>query len=672
LEETPLVRISTFPGSFLLRFSSILAIMALLVTGIVQTALPAAAQVNPPPVAVNDTANTFKDTPVTISVLANDTGALYASNVTAPLHGTWAYGTSANNTIVYTPASGYVGADSFTYRAFDGQQYSLPATVAVSVLPAVAPSIQLSPVIATVPEGNDAPFIAVALGQPAPSVQWQRSTDNGSTWPAAASGDVTNIPVSGGTSTTLVVRQTALSDNGTLYRAYFYNTGGNVTSTAATLVVLRRVTPSVTVSNKVYDGTISATILTRTLSGVVGSDNVTLIGGTATFATASVGNNKTVTVIDLRLDGPSAVNYALSSTTATATAAITSKTVTPNVTVYSKVYDGNNSATIATRTLAGAVGGDDVALTGGTATFDTANIGNNKTVTVTGLDLSGSSKGNYSLSSANLTTIASITAQQVPSGGGGGGGGGPSMIPVALTGLTGSLTINIAGSALSTAVLTNSAHNVTFTIPAGTTLRSSGGSPLTAITLGTASNVPATPQGKFIILPQEFGPDGATFDPPITLTLNYVDGDIPSGASEQSLVIVFWNGTAWVEVPGTVDAAGNTVTAPITHFSLHAVMGTAPVPPPSTTSPPTTTPPASTTPPATTPPTTSPPTTTPPPTSPAATSAPPTVTSSSTAPTTTRTVVEKIEPNWPGIAVAIVVVVAVAVATMLVVIRRRG
>ena len=81
-------------------------------------------------------------------------------------------------------------------------------------------------------------------------------------------------------------------------------------------------TPTVTAANKAYDGTVSATLTSCTLTGVIGGDVVTCTG-TAAFATASVGAGKTVTVSGLTLSGAAAGNYALASTTATTTAAIT-------------------------------------------------------------------------------------------------------------------------------------------------------------------------------------------------------------------------------------------------------------------------------------------------------------------------------------------------------------
>ena len=51
--------------------------------------------------------------------------------------------------------------------------------------------------------------------------------------------------------------------------------------------------------------------------------------------------------------------------------------------------------------------GDTVAYTGGSAAFDTKNVGNAKTVSATGLSLSGRDAGNYTVNSS-ATTVASI------------------------------------------------------------------------------------------------------------------------------------------------------------------------------------------------------------------------------------------------------------------------
>ena len=190
----------------------------------------------------------------------------------------------------------------------------------------------------------------------------------------------------------------------------------SLTSTSATTtanISALAITGAITASNKTYDTGTTATIAGRTLTGVLGSDVVTLSGGTATFATKTVATGKTVTATGLSLTGTDAANYALASTTATTTANITALTVTGAITASNKVYDAGTSATIAGRTLTGALGGDVVSLTGGTATFADKAAATGKTITATGLSLTGTDAANYSLASSTVTTTASITALTV-------------------------------------------------------------------------------------------------------------------------------------------------------------------------------------------------------------------------------------------------------------------
>ena len=90
-----------------------------------------------------------------------------------------------------------------------------------------------------------------------------------------------------------------------------------------TLLSVTTVTGTVTVANKVYDGTTKATIIGYSLSGVPAGDVVSLTGGTATFATSAVGAGIKVTVTGLILSGANANLCTLASTTVYATANIT-------------------------------------------------------------------------------------------------------------------------------------------------------------------------------------------------------------------------------------------------------------------------------------------------------------------------------------------------------------
>jgi hypothetical protein len=132
----------------------------------------------------------------------------------------------------------------------------------------------------------------------------------------------------------------------------------------------KTLTPAITASDKTYDGTSAATI-SCTLTGVIGTDVVTC-SGTGAFDTAAVGTGKTVTSSNLVLGGALAGNYALSASTATATANITAATLTPAITASNKTYDGTAAAAIAC-TLTGAIG-TDVVTCSGTGTFDTAAV----------------------------------------------------------------------------------------------------------------------------------------------------------------------------------------------------------------------------------------------------------------------------------------------------------
>ncbi len=98
-----------------------------------------------PPVAVADTASTLENQAVTISVLSNDTdssGTIVPSSVavsTAASHGTAA--AQSNGTIIYTPTSGYVGTDTFSYTVSDSLgDTSSPATVTITISSPVPPT----------------------------------------------------------------------------------------------------------------------------------------------------------------------------------------------------------------------------------------------------------------------------------------------------------------------------------------------------------------------------------------------------------------------------------------------------------------------------------------------------------------------------------------------------
>lgn len=88
--------------------------------------------VNDPPVANDQLVSTQQDTRLNITLTASDVDndSLTYSVVTSPTNGSLS-GTAPN--LVYAPNSGYIGPDSFTFWAHDGQADSNLATVSITV-----------------------------------------------------------------------------------------------------------------------------------------------------------------------------------------------------------------------------------------------------------------------------------------------------------------------------------------------------------------------------------------------------------------------------------------------------------------------------------------------------------------------------------------------------------
>ena len=173
--------------------------------------------------------------------------------------------------------------------------------------------------------------------------------------------------------------------------------------------------------SKVYDANTTATLAAGnyTLGTILGSDVVS-VSGTGAYDTKNVGTGKTVTATGLVLSGADAGNYVLTSTTASNTiGTITAASLTAGLTgTVSKVYDTNTTAPLAAGNYTlGTILGSDVVSVSGTGAYDTKNVGTGKTVTATGLVLSGADAGNYVLTSTTASnTIGTITAASLTAG----------------------------------------------------------------------------------------------------------------------------------------------------------------------------------------------------------------------------------------------------------------
>jgi len=106
---------------------------------------------------------------------------------------------------------------------------------------------------------------------------------------------------------------------------------------------------------------------------------------------------------------------------------------------------------------------------------------------------------------------------------------------------------------------------------------------LSTITISNQTDWPPVPEDYDIIgTAYEFQPAGAKFAPTLSLTLSYVDNDVPQYLSEEDVYIAYYDTTAenWATLTSQVDTQNNIVTAPVSHFTTFAIMGAAVSPTP--------------------------------------------------------------------------------------------
>jgi hypothetical protein len=188
---------------------------------------PFTVAVTEPPVLTSSTSTTFTvgeraEFVVTTSGFPVD--ATITATGTRPDGMTFVDNGDGTATLSGTPTAGSGGVYVLTLGASNGTSPDAAQTVTVTVNE--DPAVSLHPANQTVNAGNPASFTAAVTGFPAPTVQWQVSTDGGSRF----------SPLSGAVSPTLSLTA-AQSDNGYRYRAVFTNSGGSVLTTSALLTV---------------------------------------------------------------------------------------------------------------------------------------------------------------------------------------------------------------------------------------------------------------------------------------------------------------------------------------------------------------------------------------------------------------------------------------------------
>ena len=160
------------------------------------------------------------------------------------------------------------------------------------------PAVTTQPSNQTVIDGATTTFIAAASGTPTPAVQWQVSTDGGTTWV-----DLVAMAASPTYSFTA-----AASDSGKQYRAVFTNSVSTATTNAGELTVHPRIAGITDYPIADFNGDGKQDILLRNSN--TGQLSIWLMNGTSTLSVGSLTtigdlNWQIITVADFNGDGRS-------------------------------------------------------------------------------------------------------------------------------------------------------------------------------------------------------------------------------------------------------------------------------------------------------------------------------------------------------------------------------
>ncbi|ESQ81528.1 hypothetical protein AEAC466_21250 [Asticcacaulis sp. AC466] len=223
---------------------------------------------------------------------------------------------------------------------------------------------------------------------------------------AAQSGDQVTVDVSGitGSITDKNVgtnKSVIISGSGGLTGADAGNyqlappTGLTVDVTQKTLTIAGS-----SVTGKTYDGTRTASVTSGTLSGMIGSETLS-VSASGLFSDKAAGTAKSVATTYTLADGTGlASNYSLAGETLYGD--IAKKAITIAATGQDKTYDGSDGIVVSVSS-ADIFQGDTVSFTG-TGTASDKNAGTGKTVSVSGIAASGADADNYDFGTTASTT----------------------------------------------------------------------------------------------------------------------------------------------------------------------------------------------------------------------------------------------------------------------------
>jgi filamentous hemagglutinin family protein len=181
---------------------------------------------------------------------------------------------------------------------------------------------------------------------------------------------------------------------------YIWNTGATTTADIAKA----NLSVTATGATKTYDGTTSASA--NLSDNRLGSDVLVLSASSKAFADKNAGLGKTINVTGINVTGADAANYTWNTSAITA-ADIAKAALAVTAAGVNKTYDGTTTAGASLND--NRLGSDSLVITSTGKAFSDKNAGTGKTISVSGINVTGADAGNYTW---NTSTVASADIEK--------------------------------------------------------------------------------------------------------------------------------------------------------------------------------------------------------------------------------------------------------------------
>ena len=164
----------------------------------------------------------------------------------------------------------------------------------------------------------------------------------------------------------------------------------------------------------------------------------------------------------------------------------------------------------------------------------------------------------------------STTDVSVPEG----GAGGAAPLPAGTTDIIGAATTD--GRFITEATASSVDGQCSINIPRGTVGLTADRQPLTQISITPNTAPPEPPANSSVIgLVYNLGPEGATFDPPITVSFTYDPNKLTAGVNEKNFAITVYNKATskWVKLSNIkIDNVKHTIRGQTNHFTAFSII----------------------------------------------------------------------------------------------------